>query len=111
MSKLNELKTVSKIVKAILEDSKRARENDSFLYYKVLEHIATQKGYTLGCMSVPLFFTKMKEYGFPAFETVRRTRQKIQHDFPELRATETVEQFRAENEQDFRKYAREGAVL
>lgn len=111
MNKLNELKTVSKLVKAILEDSKRARESDSFLYYKVLEHIAKQEGYTLATMSIPYFFTNMKSCGFPAFETVRRTRQKIQHDCPELRATETVEQFRSENEQDFRKYAREGAVL
>lgn len=48
----------------------------------------------------------MKEYNMPAFETVRRTRQKIQHDNPELSGCDDVEAKRMVNEEMFRDYAR-----
>jgi hypothetical protein len=49
------------------------------------------------------------DWGFPPFETVRRTRQFIQRKFPELSANPAVQVFRAENETVFEEFAR-GAV-
>ena len=103
---MNELKTTTNIVKAILEENEQTRNSDSFLYLKVLEHISNKEGFAINHMTVPYFLENMKEYGFPGFETVRRTRQKIQAAFPELGACEKVSAMRSENEATFREYAR-----
>ena len=106
MKKAVELKKTTEIVHFLLKDNKHTRNSDSFLYYKVLEYISTQKGYDLKTITVPNFLGNMKEYGFPCFESVRRARQKLQAAYPELRACAEVEQMRSENEVAVREYAR-----
>lgn len=102
---MNELKTTTKLVKAILEENKQARNSDSFLYLKVLDHIANRDGIFLAGMPVPYFLENMQALGFPPFESVRRTRQKIQAMFPELAACDKVEEMRAAQEYEYRAYA------
>ena len=103
---MTELKQTTQIVKAILEQDEQARNSDSFLYLKVLEYIAERKDINLYYIPVPLFLKQMKQYGFPPFESVRRTRQKIQQTHPELCACEKVESMRIVNEEKFLAYAR-----
>ena len=103
---MNELKTVTKLVKAILEEDKYCRNSDSFLYLKILEVYGKEKGIDINKMSVPFFLMTMKDKGFPGFETVRRTRQKVQAEFPELGASERVKGMRMVNESEFRHFAR-----
>ena len=105
---MEDLKTTAKLVKAILEDNVQARNSDSYLYLKVLDYIADQKNIVLAAMPVPYFLTNMKEFGFPGFETVRRTRQKVQACFPELAASDKVKDMRTENEAIFKAYALSG---
>lgn len=102
---MKELKNTTELVRTILEQDERARNSDSFLYFRVIGVHGLDKGIDINRMPVTLFLLKMKEYGFPAFETVRRTRQKLQATYPELAACERVEDFRAANEQEFRAYA------
>lgn len=102
---MNDLKNTTALVKSILEQDKQCRNSDSFLYLKVLSAVAKQKGIDLEKMTVPYFLINLHGAGFPGFETVRRTRQKIQQHHPELAACEAVEGFRAENETQFRAYA------
>lgn len=101
----NIIKT-SELVKKILENDKQSRNSDSFLYLKVLSEVAKRKGIDLEKMSVPYFLVHLHGAEFPGFETVRRTRQKVQQHHPELAACEAVEGFRMENEIDFRAFAR-----
>ena len=103
---MNDLKTTTQLVKAILEQDERTRNSDSFLYLKVLEYIAGQKGINLWGISIPVFLISMKDQGFPPFESVRRSRQKIQATFPELAACDKVKGMRMVNESEFRHYAR-----
>lgn len=103
---MNDLKTTTKLVKAILEEDKQARNSDSFLYLKVLDHISQEKGIHLDGITVPDFLLSMNVLGFPGFETVRRTRQKIQQHNPELAACDDVKGLRMINETEFRRYAR-----
>ena len=103
---MNDLKNTTEMVKAILEQDKQCRNSDSFLYLKVLSVVAKQKGINLEKMTVPFFLLNLHGAGFPGFETVRRTRQKIQQHHPELCACEAVEGFRMENEAEFRAFAR-----
>lgn len=103
---MNELKTVTAVVKDVLTKYSRTRSCDGLLYLMVLEHYAYEKGINLQRMSVPMFLQQMDKMGFPGHETVRRTRQKLQATYPELSACKAVEGFRAQNEKEFRAYAR-----
>ena len=103
---MTNLKTTTYLVKAILEEDKRARNSDSFLYLKVLEHVAEDKGINVNFVPVTAFFQYMSEWGFPPFESVRRTRQKVQQYHPELAASKKVAAMRKANEAEFRDYAR-----
>lgn len=103
---MNKLKPTTKLVKAILEQDERTRNSDSFLYLKVLEHISLEKGIHLDGITVPDFLLSMKVLGFPPFESVRRSRQKVQQHHPELAACDKVAGMRMIQESEFRSYAR-----
>lgn len=106
MSKRKELQTVTTLVKFLLTNYTQARNSDSFLYLKVIESQAYDKGINLNTLSVIKFLTNSAELGFAPFETVRRTRQKVQREFPELAACSEVQELRYENEQAYREFAR-----
>lgn len=102
---MNDFKTTTKLVTSILEENKQARNSDSLLYLKVLERISEERGIHIHGITVPDFLTSMDVLGFPGFETVRRTRQKIQAANPELAACDKVAEYRAENEKEFKAFA------
>lgn len=106
MGKLNELKTTQGIVLEILKEQQMARDSDNLLCYMVYKVIGKRNGIDIDSMSMPTFFLHMKEYGFPSTETIRRTRQKLQAEHPELCGSRTVEGQRLLNEEAFREYAR-----
>lgn len=103
---MDDLKTTTKIVKHILNTDPHTRNSDSFLYLKVLEYIADQHNLLFPAMTVQYFLTNLSDLPFPAFETVRRTRQKLQAEYPELSANASVKAMRAEKEKEFLQYAR-----
>lgn len=104
MNKSKELKNTTDIVKEILSAFPETRNSDDYLYSKVCEKV--------NALYINLPFWKVmryrNQYGFPAFETVRRTRQKIQATHPELAGDSNVEAQRMLNEEAFREYARGG---
>lgn len=101
-----DLYRTSDLVKAILEQDKRARNSDSFLYLRVLGVLGLKNGIDIDSMSITTFLLNMTEYGFPPFESVRRTRQKIQHEHPELAGNREVREQRAINEGVYKNYAK-----
>lgn len=102
---MNELKTVSALVKNILEQDGKARNTDHYLYFKVLEHYSELRGIDIYSMTIPLFLKKLDNHIFPGFETVRRSRQKVQAAYPDLAADKAVEKSRAKNESAYRDFA------
>lgn len=100
------LMTTTKLVKEILEEYSPARNSDCYLYLKVIMAVGEKKGISIDKMPVETFFLNRHAMDIPGFETVRRTRQKIQAMHPELAASERVAAVRAEREQEFREYAR-----
>lgn len=102
MNKSTELKTTTEQVKFILERFPEARNSDDVLYLKVCERISSL------CVNMPFkdVLTNRKTYNLPAFESVRRSRQKIQSLYPELSGNSNVEAQRILNEETFRDYAR-----
>ena len=103
---MNDLKAVSAIVKNILTESVQARNNDNVLYLMVLNHVSNRNNIDIQSMTVPVFLLKMKDYGLPGFETVRRSRQKVQADNPELEGTESTRRKRAKQEAVYRDFAK-----
>lgn len=101
-----DLKNTTALVKSILEQDKQCRNSDSFLYLKVLTEVGKRKGIDIENMSIPYFLLNLHGAGLPPFESVRRARQKIQAAHPELAACDCVEGFRAENEAEYRAFAR-----
>ena len=95
--KLNKTK---KLVTAILEQYPATRNSDSLLYLEVIERIG--KGNSR--KPIDEILLGLEELGLPCFETVRRTRQKIQSERRDLQANDIVQDFRSEKEWEFRKY-------
>lgn len=104
------IKTTSDLVHEILKAEPECRNSDNILYLRVIQIIGKQNGIDVNNMSVPSLFRNMAAMKLPAFETVRRTRQKIQECNPELRAVDTVEAYRSVLEEEYKDYARRHVV-
>lgn len=105
---MSELKKVAELVQHILKEDEKARNSDNILYLKVLEHYSERKGIDLHQMTVPVFFLQMNDYGFPVFESVSRSRRKMQETYPDLVATGVVGRRRAKKENEYREFAKNG---
>lgn len=105
---MKELVNTTSIVKELLERDEQCRNSDSFLYLKVIKDISSKYGFyiPLDQMTVENFLRRQHELPVPSFETVRRTRQKVQASCPELRGCDKVEHFREEKEKVYRRYAK-----
>lgn len=106
---MTNLKHTSDLVKALLRQDERCRNSDSYLYLRVLSVIAERKGIDLKGITITDFLTNLHGTEFPIFESVRRSRQKVQELYPNLRACEPVQEFRSESELKYRAYARSEA--
>ena len=103
---MQKILNTAKMVKLALTVCPETRNSDSFLYLKIIEQMAIDKGMNIQSISLPHFLENYARWGFPPFETVRRTRQKIQAEYPELSSTANVAGLRADREEVFREYAR-----
>ena len=102
---MENLKTVSALVKNILENDHKARNTDNHLYLKVLENYSGLRGIDIHAMTVPVFLKELDKNSFPGFETVRRSRQKVQATYPDLAPTEIVGRKRSKNEMVYKDFA------
>lgn len=103
---MQDLKDLKGLVHLILEHYPQTRNSDGLLWLKVLESQAYENGIDLRLLSVPQFLPRIKEMGFSPFESVRRTRQKLQATYPHLGANEAVQGFRDTMETEYRAFAR-----
>ena len=99
MSRLN---TLAKQVEKILEQFPLAREDDRFL-------ITTVYIRCYGVRPNAAFSEVMKDHTLPPFESIRRTRQKVQEVREDLRAGAEVEQMRLDLQKEYIEFAQEGA--
>ena len=101
-----DLKTTTALVQAILEEDEKARNSDSYLYLRVLNMVAEKEHIDLNKIHVIDFLLNLHKSPFPPFESVRRTRQRVQEKNPHLAPCKVVEEYRAEKEEEFVEYAR-----
>lgn len=107
---MSKLKTTEALVKSILEKDARTRNNDNFLYLKVLDELDSERGTNIVGMNVVAFLSCQSELDIPSFKTVERCRRKIARSNPELAGNSEVEAFREVKETEFREYARQVMV-
>ena len=69
-----------KIIEKILKDDNESRKSDNYLYLRVLE----QYNRNAKDMTLETWVNEMEKGVLPSFESVRRTRQKIQAERPDL---------------------------
>ena len=100
----NELNTTTMIVKNVLENVPSSRNSDNLLFIEVVKEINVSLIYK------PLaeVLENLNDYNLPSIETVGRCRRKIQAEHPELRAKKSVQDCRAEREEEFRELAKAG---
>lgn len=107
---MENLKTLTSLVRYILEENEQARNSDSMLYYCVLKHYGAEHNIDIDSMSIPCFLLHLSEYPLPSIESVGRTRRKVLELHPELAGNKIVQQGRAEKEKVYRAYARQRSV-
>ena len=95
---MDNLTKLSELVYDILVKNEKARNSDTYLYYIVCNEKLKSNGHDISKIT-------LADSLLP-FESVRRTRQKIQHDNQELAGSKEVEAFRSKNEKEYRQYAR-----
>ena len=85
---------LTEVVRAVLTIHKETRDSDFKLICWVYQNTNPD------VMRLP--FSKVmwnyKEYNLPSFETIRRTRQKLQHDNPDLRGEMYVKRINKQTE-------------
>ncbi len=100
---MDSLKTVEGKVKVILQKNEDAR-NDDMVLYLALCNVCLKDA---GAMPLAQIMTKHRELGLPSFESVGRTRRKLQERHPELLGSVRKQKIRAAGEKAYRKYAKE----
>lgn len=101
-----ELKKIKDLVIETLKQGETFRENDDQLYYAIIVKIMpeTESG-LIGDMPIRSFFANRKKLGLPSFESVRRSRQKVQEEHPELKPCEKVQENRKQQGERFYNFA------
>lgn len=98
MSKVN---IIENIVKGVLERHPITRDDDFILVAFVYNAIS--EGRT-NCISFNSTMANHRNMGLPSMESITRARRKLQNEYEELRATESMRRIRRKEEQDFREY-------
>ncbi len=102
---MKELLTTQELVKSILINDAASRNDDNYLILKVISYYGAKKGIDVNTMPVTRFMLNMKDIGIPSFETVRRARQKLQSEYPQLRGSREVQRFRDKNRGIYKTYS------
>jgi len=100
---MTDLKTIEEKVRVVLKANAEARDDDMKLYLSVCNYCVPDAG------NLPLetIMTRHRLLGIPRFESVRRTRQKLQAENPELLGSNRIKKLRQAQEQVYRNYAKE----
>lgn len=98
-----ELRTTKKIIYDLLKENKELRGNDDLLIvsvYKTINPFISSYGFET-------VLKERKQMGLPSFEAIRRSRAKIQAEYPELKGDERIQREREQAEYKYRDFAKE----
>ena len=99
---MKDLKTIESRVRVILSNHKEARDDDMILYLLYCNRYGEVK---IGELPFEMVMNNYKVFHIPCFESIRRTRQKIQAVTPELGCSPKVRRARKKQQGNFKAYA------
>lgn len=99
---MKDLKTIENRVRDILLSSKEARDDDMILYLLYCNRFGEVR---VGELPFEMVMNNYKVFHIPCFESVRRTRQKIQAATPELGCSPETRRARKKQQGKFKSYA------
>lgn len=102
------LPRVSKTVEYYLRKDKKCRASDDHLYMCIVRDICRFKNVPFAELTFRDVMENRAELGIPKFESVRRSRQKLQEEYPDLRPSKPVAQKRTELEREYRQWVKKG---
>ena len=100
---MDSLKTIEGKVRAVLQENEDARNDDMVLYLALCNLYLKDAGN----MPLAQILLNHKELGLPSFESVGRTRRKLQEKCPELLGSVRMQKIRAKGEKAYRRYSKE----
>ena len=102
---MNNPYTIEKVVLEILKVNEEAR-NDDMKLYLLISKMCIYDTHGIADFSFEDVMINYKAYGIPCFESVRRTRQKIQAKYPELGCSPEVRRARHKMQCVYSDYAK-----
>ena len=100
---MSKIKRVESLVKSILELDPEARNDDFKLIAEVYYYINTETGK----LPFNVVMLAHKELKLPSVESITRARRKLQAEYEYLKADKETEILRTNEEEEFRRYAKE----
>lgn len=99
---MSKLKRVEPVVKEVLEQNEESRSDDFLLITEVYYKLKPE------CIEMPFSVVMLghKYLNLPYFESIRRTRQKLQAKYKELRPSEKVQEARTNKQSEYIEYSR-----
>lgn len=98
---MSKLKHISTIVKYILETEPETRNDDNKLYVKV----CTFYNPSIDEFPFGLVFRNARMFGIPSYKSVERARRKLQKEYEHLKSSQTIKEYRAEEEIRYKAFA------
>ena len=102
------LPRVTKTVEYYLRKDKKCRVSDDYLYMCIVRDICRFAEKPFADLTFRDVMEHRAELGIPKFESVRRSRQMLQAEFPDLKPSKPVVQKRTELETEYRKWVQKG---
>ena len=99
------LEKINETVKKYLIAFPDTRNSDNALYYRIISDICHVRGIREENLSIRALLLDREELGFPKYETIRRSRQKVQAENPELRADKEVQEARQALQEEWKEWA------
>lgn len=99
------LSGLSRAVKSVLEEHKDARDNDSVMYWYLINKIGKNHGLDASKLSVYSVLHDYRRLGLPSLESAGRARRKVQRSFPDLCGSKDASAIRAESEEEYKDFA------
>ena len=98
----NNLIDLAKVVEGVLRQYPATRDSDTKLIYAVMHNCGVGANETFTEVMKKLLNNQL-----PAFASITRAKRKVVEMYPELAPSETVREFRAEQQEQYKEFAKQ----
>lgn len=103
---MEKITTISGRVLRILQEDPKARSDDDYLICEIYKEFLVEHHIEVCFMSWEALIKNRKALNLPSFESIRRSRQKVQEKHPSLRANAETQAARDALQDEYLEFAR-----